>query len=679
MRKTIRYLKYIFTDCYKAFPEFFVVNYVVDSLGVLSAVAAPMLLARILELAGGDRSDGGKALVGAIMLYGFSLACTPIGDVIFRTASKKARVLGERYFGGKRIAFAEKIRLEELENPETLDKFQRANAGENVQIDFFEQVNLTLKSAVTSIGMVAVVGRYSPVLILTGLVTLLPAVLTKVYYEKRMTAFRRGQSSILRRCDYLRSLFSDREVVKEMRVMGFEGHVTDKWKRANAEKVEGFRRINRDVRKKQVWGIIVSNCCYAFNIGMAFYLMVEGRVSPGAFAACLSAFTSYDSSLQIFTAMLFKAVATYHVVEDYYDYFAIPTEEDGSREYRPFQDAVSAEDVHFRYSGSDRDALKGLTCRIQKGEHVVIVGENGSGKTTFAKILTGAYLPSAGYVAYDGQKTEELRRRSLYEHISVVLQDFVHYQFTLRENIGISCLRRMEEGMAIEERAGAGEKARAEEKAGGGKKARAKEKAGAGEKARAEEKAGGGKKARAKEKAGAGEKARAEEKAGGGKKARAEEKASVGGKAMAEKKAGTDRMTMEELVSRVAGKDFLQKIGGLDVQIGREFGGEELSGGEWQKIAVARGLWKDSDIIILDEPTSALDPLVEYDILSKFVEMIQDKTSVIISHRVGICRSADKIIVMKDGKMAECGRHEELLEKQGEYARIWREQAKWYA
>ncbi len=148
---------------------------------------------------------------------------------------------------------------------------------------------------------------------------------------------------------------------------------------------------------------------------------------------------------------------------------------------------------------------------------------------------------------------------------------------------------------------------------------------------------------------------------------------------MAEKKAGTDRMTMEELVSRVAGKDFLQKIGGLDVQIGREFGGEELSGGEWQKIAVARGLWKDSDIIILDEPTSALDPLVEYDILSKFVEMIQDKTSVIISHRVGICRSADKIIVMKDGKMAECGRHEELLEKQGEYARIWREQAKWYA
>ena len=104
-----------------------------------------------------------------------------------------------------------------------------------------------------------------------------------------------------------------------------------------------------------------------------------------------------------------------------------------------------------------------------------------------------------------------------------------------------------------------------------------------------------------------------------------------------------------------------------------------MSCGEWQKVAIARGLWKNSDIIILDEPTSALDPLVEYDILSHFVEMIQDKTSVIISHRVGICRDADKIIVMKEGCAVECGSHEELLEKGGEYHRIWQEQAKWYA
>ena len=139
-----------------------------------------------------------------------------------------------------------------------------------------------------------------------------------------------------------------------------------------------------------------------------------------------------------------------------------------------------------------------------------------------------------------------------------------------------------------------------------------------------------------------------------------------------------DTVAMERLVRNVAGEEFLDKTGGLDVQLGREFGGLELSGGEWQKIAIARGLWKESDIIILDEPTSALDPLVEYDILTKFVDMIQDKTSVIISHRVGICRTADKIIVMQNGRAVECGGHEELLAAGGEYSRIWSEQAKWY-
>ena len=96
------------------------------------------------------------------------------------------------------------------------------------------------------------------------------------------------------------------------------------------------------------------------------------------------------------------------------------------------------------------------------------------------------------------------------------------------------------------------------------------------------------------------------------------------------------------------------------------------------EVGLGRGLWKESDFIILDEPTSALDPLVEYDIMCRFMEMTRGRTSVIISHRVGICRTADRIIVMKDGRVEECGRHEELLHAGGEYARLWRAQAKWY-
>jgi ABC-type multidrug transport system fused ATPase/permease subunit len=116
----------------------------------------------------------------------------------------------------------------------------------------------------------------------------------------------------------------------------------------------------------------------------------------------------------------------------------------------------------------------------------------------------------------------------------------------------------------------------------------------------------------------------------------------------------------------------------LDDDIGREFGGKELSGGQWQKLAIARGLFKNSELIILDEPTSALDPLVETEILSKFMDAAKSKTALIISHRVGLCKMADRILIMKDGEIVEDGTHAVLLTSGGEYAKLYDAQAKWY-
>ena len=104
----------------------------------------------------------------------------------------------------------------------------------------------------------------------------------------------------------------------------------------------------------------------------------------------------------------------------------------------------------------------------------------------------------------------------------------------------------------------------------------------------------------------------------------------------------------------------------------------ELSGGQWQKLAIARGLFRESEMIVLDEPTSALDPKVENEILTRFIELAKDKTTVIISHRVGLCKAADRIAVMKDGKVMEVGSHEELLRNHSLYKQMWEAQASWY-
>lgn len=139
---------------------------------------------------------------------------------------------------------------------------------------------------------------------------------------------------------------------------------------------------------------------------------------------------------------------------------------------------------------------------------------------------------------------------------------------------------------------------------------------------------------------------------------------------------GDDEKIKETL--RLAGLEELLDRVGLDCELGIAFGGSEVSGGQWQKIAIARGLFRESGLILMDEPTSALDPLIETEILTKFIEMAKDKTAVIISHRVGLCRLVDKIVVMKDGRIAEIGTHDQLLARDGEYARLFTAQEKWY-
>lgn len=115
-----------------------------------------------------------------------------------------------------------------------------------------------------------------------------------------------------------------------------------------------------------------------------------------------------------------------------------------------------------------------------------------------------------------------------------------------------------------------------------------------------------------------------------------------------------------------------------DVILSRDFDGIDLSGGQWQKIAIARGVHKKAEILLLDEPTAAIDPIQESEMYDNFMKISENKTSIIITHRLGIARTADRIIVMKDGKIVENGTHQELMAKEGEYYMMWTSQADWY-
>lgn len=118
--------------------------------------------------------------------------------------------------------------------------------------------------------------------------------------------------------------------------------------------------------------------------------------------------------------------------------------------------------------------------------------------------------------------------------------------------------------------------------------------------------------------------------------------------------------------------------GEIRTLLGREFGGAELSGGQWQRIAIARGLYKEHDMIVLDEPTASIDPLEETRLYRMFARMAEGKTAFIVTHRIGSAQLADRILVFDKGKIVEQGTHEELIKSGGKYAFLYREQGKWY-
>lgn len=138
-----------------------------------------------------------------------------------------------------------------------------------------------------------------------------------------------------------------------------------------------------------------------------------------------------------------------------------------------------------------------------------------------------------------------------------------------------------------------------------------------------------------------------------------------------------DEAKVKSLLDYV-GLDKLYKEHSLDTRLGKDFDGAELSGGERQRLDIARSMYKDSKLIILDEATSALDPMQESEILKKFLDISKGRTSIIVTHRLGICKSVDKIIVLKDGLLESIGTHDELMNRSSYYKEMYQSQAKFY-
>ncbi len=141
-----------------------------------------------------------------------------------------------------------------------------------------------------------------------------------------------------------------------------------------------------------------------------------------------------------------------------------------------------------------------------------------------------------------------------------------------------------------------------------------------------------------------------------------------------------DPAVVADAARRSGAEELAQRLpGGYDTPVGHILdGGQGLSGGEWQRLAIARAFTRDPELLILDEPAAALDPVAEAELYRQFAELLEGRTALLISHRLGSARMADRILVLQDGRIVEQGRHDELVAARGVYAAMWEEQASWY-
>ncbi|TMA17811.1 MAG: ABC transporter ATP-binding protein, partial [Deltaproteobacteria bacterium] len=394
-----------------------------------------------------------------------------------------------------------------------------------------------------------------------------------------------------RRQNYLEWILTRDSHVKEVKLFNLGPLVLQRY-RALFEK---FYAEDRSLAlRKGVAGLALGLLSLIAFYGAYAFMAVRaalGAITLGDLTLYLSVFRQGQTSIQSALASVGSLYEDGLFMSNLFAYLDIGTGGELPRREPPLSapharsQEIEFRDVSFRYPGTEKWVLRGVSLKLVAGEKMALVGENGAGKSTLIKLLMRLYDPSEGAIFYGGVDLRDMDARDLRDRIGVLFQDFVRYQWTARENVGVGWVPSLDDRARIE---------------------------------------------RAVDDGGA-------------------------------------RSLIEQLPQK------------LDTMLGGWFEeGHELSGGQWQKIALARAFMRDSEVLVLDEPTAALDAEAEHELFVKLQQLAAERTAILISHRFSTVRRADRIAVIREGRVEELGTHAELLAHNGRYAHLFRLQASGY-
>lgn len=477
---------------------------------------------------------------------------------------------------------------ENLENPQFLNLKRRAEKflycdwhGFGYLLDCALSI---IGKFITLLGSIAVLFSLDTWLIFIFLLISLTEAMVEKRAQKQAWELSDQISSDQRGWKYFSNIFEDFAYGKEIRLNVMGSILLQKERDFFSRVIDNLGKQNQFFIGSGIVKALLGAIRQIVAYGFLVFEMLAQNISIGSF-------TMYVSTIMMFTSALTGLMTGFSEINlyDYYfddleEYVSVPRKlRCGTRKVENKSHEIEFCHVSYKYPGSNAFALKDVCIRISEGQRVMIVGENGAGKTTFVKLLIRLYEPTEGRILLDGIDIKEFEYDQYMELFSTVFQDFKLFPLSIMENVALGYKQ--------------------------------------------------------------------------------------------------DYGRVEKIFSTLGMKEKLDTLPKrLDTEIFRIFDeqGFEPSGGEGQKIALARAIYKDAEFIILDEPTSALDPRAEFELYQCFTNLIEGKTAVFISHRLGSAKLCDRIVVFDHGKVVEDGMHDTLVKANGKYAELFSLQADYY-
>lgn len=471
---------------------------------------------------------------------------------------------------------ASKISAELYESGEVQDVVRKSQSAffYGPAIGFFFSMVAVCASVAAMIANLWVLLQYHFILVVCMMGIFLVEI-AKIYMQKKRAEVRQKFVSEHRTLDNLKTYIKEANKVKESKIWESGSFFAKKWSdefRSVSEKENQLYRKNNI----GVFGInILSGILYGLILGMCILLMVKDVLLIGAFSSIVLLVRVAKNNVETLVNALSGLESDLVDLEGGYKFLNLEEEGKNGEKLKEINE-IEFKNVGYQYPETSNEVLQEVSVKLKRGELVAIVGENGAGKSTIAKLILGLYQVSTGVLTINKHDSLKCLAEEKYKKMSAVFQEFGQYPLTVEENISL----------------------------------------------------------------------------------------------------GSQRGKFEqEMLKLEFVNDLKEKEKTL---LKKEVGGEELSGGQWQQLALARCLYKNGAILVLDEPTASLDAFKEKELFEAFKQITRGRIGVIITHRLGIVKIVNRILVVKNGRLIGDGTHEQLIESVPYYKELWDAQKQLY-